>query len=230
MALAGTLTTTRIGTIVREEGTERLGPAAREDLLGIARHARKQPPHLHQALVANHPHRDRSQEQHEAVGDGRAADERDQKGQDPRPDRIASASEPGRSPSRMLPIKMLGAVPQSMRRHVIKKLLIDRLEQQAVEVAGAHQLGEFIAIVQEEHLDQAVHGEEAADEEEVLGLVPAGDRAGAGEDRAKKRDQDRQPEDLDRDLDQEVAPEGQLAGQGEPPQAAQQAKVPCRAS
>ena len=107
-----------------------------------------------------------------------------------------------------------------------QELLVDRLEQEAVEVAGPHQLGELVAIVQEEHLDQAVHGEETADEEEILRLVPAGDRARAGEDRAIKRDQDRQPEDLDRDLDQEVAPEGQLAVQRVTAQAAQQPKVP----
>ena len=106
-----------------------------------------------------------------------------------------------------------------------QKLLVDRLEQEAVEVAGTHQLGELVAVVEEEHLDQAVHGEETADEEEVLGLGPAGDRAGAGEDHAKERDQDRQPEDLDRDLDQEVAAEGQLSSQGVRPQAAEQPAV-----
>ena len=58
-----------------------------------------------------------------------------------------------------------------------QELLVDRLEQQEVEVAGADQLGELVAVLQEERLDQAVQGEEAADEEEVLRLGPARDRA-----------------------------------------------------
>ena len=64
-----------------------------------------------------------------------------------------------------------------------QELLVDRLEQEEIEVAGADQLGELVAVVQEQRLDQAVDREEAAHEEEVLGLGPVGDVAGLGEDR-----------------------------------------------
>src|SRR6202034_4251684 len=102
---------------------------------------------------------------------------------------------------------------------------VNRLEQEAIQVTGAHQLGEFVAIIQEKHLDQAVHGEEAADEEEILGLVPARDRVRATEDRAEKGDQNPQPQDLDRHFHEKITAERELARQGETPQAAEQAKV-----
>ena len=89
---------------------------------------------------------------------------------------------------RTAPISTLGAVPQSIRRQGDQELLVDRLEEQEVEVAGAHQLGELVAVFQEQRLDQAVEGEEAAHEEEVVGLGPVGDVAGPGEDRPVEGD------------------------------------------
>ena len=107
-----------------------------------------------------------------------------------------------------------------------QELLVDRPEQEEIEVAGAHQLGELVAVLQEQGLDQAVEGEEAADEEEVVGLGPVGDVTGAGEHRAVEGNQDPQPEDLDRDLDQEVAAEGQLAAERVAGQVPEHPKIP----
>ena len=64
------------------------------------------------------------------------------------------------------PIKTFGAVAQSILPAGDQELLVDRpQEQEKVEVAGADQLSEVVAVLEEEHLDQAVEGEEAADEE-----------------------------------------------------------------
>ena len=53
-----------------------------------------------------------------------------------------------------------------------EELLVDGAEQEEVEVAGPDELAEFVAVLQEQGLDQAVEGEEAADEEEELVLRP----------------------------------------------------------
>ena len=82
MTLAGTLETTRIGTMNVKKLPSGSAQRPGEDLLGIAGQAREEPPHLHQALVAHHPDRERRQQQHEAVSDRRAAGERHQEGHD----------------------------------------------------------------------------------------------------------------------------------------------------
>ena len=66
------------------------------------------------------------------------------------------------------PIKTFGAVPQSIRRSETRNCSSIGSQQQEVQVACAHQLGKLVAVLEEEHLDQAVHREEAADEEEVV--------------------------------------------------------------
>ena len=78
------------------------------------------------------------------------------------------------------PIKMLeGACAPVDAAAGDQELFVDRLDQKPVQVACPHQFGEFVAIIKEQHLDHAVHGEETADEEEVLRLGPAGDRVGS---------------------------------------------------
>ena len=57
-------------------------------------------------------------------------------------------------------------------------------------------------------------------------LGPARDVLRPGEDRAVEGEQDPQPEHLDRDLDQEVAPEGQLAAERVTAQVAEQPEIP----
>src|SRR5438477_40240 len=59
-----------------------------------------------------------------------------------------------------------------------QELLVDRLEQEEVEVAGADELGELIAVLEEERFHDAAHGVVAADEKEVLVFLPVGDRLG----------------------------------------------------
>ena len=56
-------------------------------------------------------------------------------------------------------------------------------------------------------------------------LGPAGDVLGLAEDRPVEGEQDAQPEHLDRDLDQEVAPKRHLAAQRVPRQAPEQPEV-----
>src|SRR5689334_12240819 len=83
-----------------------------------------------------------------------------------------------------------------------QELLIERFEQINVEVAGAHQIGEFIAVLQEKGFEHAFHSEVAADEEEILVLGPAGDMLGFGKDGSIKDDQNEKPEQFDGNLGQ----------------------------
>ncbi len=106
-----------------------------------------------------------------------------------------------------------------------EELLVDRPEQEEVEVAGPDQLGEVVAVLEEQHLDQAVEREEAADEEEILVLRPAGEGLRLAEDRLVEGQHDPEPDHLDGDLDQEIAPERQLAGQGVAGEAAEESEA-----
>src|SRR5206468_2921024 len=54
-----------------------------------------------------------------------------------------------------------------------EELLVDRLEQIKVEVAGADEVGEGVAVFEEERLDAAFEGVVAAEEDEELRLRPA---------------------------------------------------------
>src|SRR5262249_7700379 len=101
-----------------------------------------------------------------------------------------------------------------------EELFVNRANQEKVQVAGADELGEFGAVLQEERFDNAFEGEVDADEEEVLRLRPAGDDLRLREHRPVEDEEDAEPDNLDGQLDEEVAAEGQfareaVAGQGE---------------
>ena len=125
----------------------------------------------------------------------------------------------------MPPIRTFGAVPQSIFRKEIKNCssigFSRRKSRSPVRTSSANSL----KLSRKRHLGQSVDREVAAHEEEVLRLGPVGDMAGPGEDRLVKGDHDPQPEDLDRDLDQEVAPERQFAVQRVTAQVAKQPEV-----
>src|SRR5262249_52266010 len=87
------------------------------------------------------------------------------------------------------------------------------------------QLGKFGAVLQEEGFDDALEGEVNADEEEVLRLRPAGDDLGLGEHRPVENEEDAEPDDLDGQLDEEVAAERQLAREPVAGQSEQQPEV-----
>ncbi|KAJ3057658.1 hypothetical protein HK102_010947, partial [Quaeritorhiza haematococci] len=208
----------------REDVSQRLGPAPREDLAGVAGEAGEEPPHLHQARVADHPDGDRGQHHHEAVRDRDAAGEGREEGRHPRGVEHPALLHQGDDHEDRTHDEVRRGPPVDPSAGD-EELLVDRLEQQEVQVSGPHQFRELVAVLQEQGLDQPVQGEEAADEEEVIGLAPVGDVAGLREHGAVEGDQDAHPEQLDRHLDQEVAAEGHLAGQGEAGQPAHQPRV-----
>ena len=104
-------------------------------------------------------------------------------------------------------------------------MLVDGTEQEKIEVAGADEFGEFVAVFEEEKLNQAAEGVKTADEEEVFVLRPPRDVIRSREDRPVKRDQDPQPDHLDRDLHEEVAPKRQLPIEGVISQRKEQARI-----
>src|SRR5262249_27827294 len=99
-----------------------------------------------------------------------------------------------------------------------EELLVNRLEQNKVQVARAYQVGETIAVFQEERLDKSLKSEVTADEKQVLSLAPAGNHRRLHEHCAVKDHHQKQPKHLDRPPRQEVAAEGKLAGQAVTPQ------------
>ena len=96
-----------------------------------------------------------------------------------------------------------------------EELLVDRLEQKEIEIAGAHQVGELVAVVQKQRLDQPPHREIAADEEEILRGGPVGDAGGLLEDGEIEEQQNADPEQFDDDFHEEVAAKRQFAEQAE---------------
>src|SRR5262249_35641925 len=91
-----------------------------------------------------------------------------------------------------------------------EKLLVDRLEQEVIKVSAADQVRELVAVFQKQRLDRTLQGEVAAHEEQVFGLRPARDDRSASEDSAVEEQQQRQPEDFDREFRQEVRSKGEL--------------------
>src|SRR5262249_7908309 len=110
-----------------------------------------------------------------------------------------------------------------------QKLLIDRLEQEEVQVAVADQVGKGIAVLQEQRLDQTFQGEVTADEKQVLRLGPLGNHGSLGKNRLVESEQDDQPEQFHGNLDEEIAAERQLPCQAEPGQGGEQAEVAAKA-
>src|SRR5262249_28495603 len=108
-----------------------------------------------------------------------------------------------------------------------EELLVDRLEQAEIEIAGADQVGELVAVVEEQGLHDAAHGEVAADEEEVLVDGPVGDGGGLLKDGEVEEQEDAEPEQFDKDLDEEVAAKGHLAEQAELGKGVPELEVAC---
>src|SRR5205823_1835075 len=106
-----------------------------------------------------------------------------------------------------------------------QELLVNRLEQVEVEVAGADQVGELVAVFEEERLDAAFEGVVAAEEDEELRLRPALDVVGLAENGVVEDEQQAEPDHLDGDLDEEVGAEGQLVEQPEAGEGPQQSQI-----
>src|SRR5207302_5193494 len=75
-----------------------------------------------------------------------------------------------------------------------EELFVHRLEQEEIEVAGAHQVGKVVAVFQEQSFEQSPQGEIKSKEKQVLISVPVGDPVGFGENRFVKGDENPQPE------------------------------------
>src|SRR5262249_39914796 len=106
-----------------------------------------------------------------------------------------------------------------------KELLVDRPQQDEVEVAGANELAELGTVIQEESLDQPLQSEVAAKEKEILRLLPAGDTLRLAEDGAVEHQQNAQPQQLDDDLDEKVGAESHFAGESIAAQGEEQSEV-----
>ena len=129
-----------------EERARPAAPAALEDLARVAHQAAEQPPHLEQALVAHQPDRRRRQQQQEAVRQRQAAQ------------RTSPRTAASRSGSKSQCIRHSDSHHHADADQDVgqrgpvdgaagdQELLVDRLEQVEVEVAGAHQVGELVAV------------------------------------------------------------------------------------
>src|SRR5262249_42701629 len=91
-----------------------------------------------------------------------------------------------------------------------QKLLVNRLQKIKVEIARTNQVGELVAVDQEQRLDQARQSKIAAEKEQVFRFRPVGDHRRLGKDNAIEGQKDSQPNNFHGDLHEEVHSKGNL--------------------